>query len=691
MTATAALLTLRSIQALLLLQLVGFGLADESFYLSPPPGKAIGPDIALILIQGASSPPNAYRAVAKAIQAASPLPIWVGVPQFLLDTPEPFRFDAKLREIRRVMEAAGMVANHTVILAHSLGGIFAQQHVVDKGGIDALVLYGATILRKYRRHSQLNTTLTLDGDLDGLLRISRQAEAWFHQTRDASTSRVGDALPTQPVVLLEGLNHWSIASGPPPPNVREHDLPANITEGGGHAAIATAVSRYISALWDSSIERRANAIDATRAALAHTANLVAPIVDALALEGSRRLHPPCDSDYPTNPACKYPKYPDAGVLPPKGPPSPMPPMDCTCGSKWVQGHAQPMMAALDETATPGVHLDSRDAFHDVSDVRPFHLPHIFAPPPGASCTSSPCVITSTSVTMPIYDPADALDTGLAPLSAIELRAKLKSRQAMRQKAGMRHVDFQASDANNTRACADINQAAYEWALRRASPTARARFLVHGTPLLFGDDTWSGIGITGPKWIHDPLRFARTSNGSSVLVTAPTFATPNKNLGDEPFLLTVGYHYCKLLSPARALEWIYVDGLRAEDASDDLHALEAEEEREAPAATLMEESAAGASDAPCCKACEPPRSKYYSVDAPHGFCGEACMRPALFPVFKLFEKNLTDAGGRNASACAMQLSPDDRHYTVYNGTVTHGVPGLSITLDLYAPGPKEVKL
>lgn len=28
-----------------------------------------------------------------------------------------------------------------------------------------------------------------------------------------------------------------------------------------------------------------------------------------------------------------------------------------------------------------------------------------------------------------------------------------------------------------------------------------------------------------------------------------------------FIKTVGYHYCKLLSPARAMEWIYVDGLK----------------------------------------------------------------------------------------------------------------------------------
>lgn len=32
--------------------------------------------------------------------------------------------------------------------------------------------------------------------------------------------------------------------------------------------------------------------------------------------------------------------------------------------------------------------------------------------------------------------------------------------------------------------------------------------------------------------------------------------------------SAGYHYCKLLSPARIMEWIYVDGLRRNDRAAD---------------------------------------------------------------------------------------------------------------------------
>ena len=40
------------------------------------------------------------------------------------------------------------------------------------------------------------------------------------------------------------------------------------------------------------------------------AQLADPVIDALKLEGSVVIgHPACNSDYPTNPQCKYPRYP----------------------------------------------------------------------------------------------------------------------------------------------------------------------------------------------------------------------------------------------------------------------------------------------------------------------------------------------------------------------------------------------
>ncbi len=54
----------------------------------------------------------------------------------------------------------------------------------------------------------LPTTLTLDGDLDGLLRLSRQAEAYFHQVERQGGPDDVRALQ-RPVVILEGLSYWA--------------------------------------------------------------------------------------------------------------------------------------------------------------------------------------------------------------------------------------------------------------------------------------------------------------------------------------------------------------------------------------------------------------------------------------------------------------------------------------------------
>eukprot|EP00928_Gymnodinium_smaydae_P067654 TRINITY_DN50650_c0_g1_i1.p1 TRINITY_DN50650_c0_g1~~TRINITY_DN50650_c0_g1_i1.p1 ORF type:complete len:165 (-),score=28.96 TRINITY_DN50650_c0_g1_i1:217-711(-) len=98
------------------------------------------------------------------------------------------------------------------------------------------------------------------------------------------------------------------------------------------------------------------------------------------------------------------------------------------------------------------------------------------------------------------------------------------------------------------------------------------------------------------------------------------------------------------------------------------------------------SVALANGEPCCKSCEEPMKKYYSVDVPHGFCGETCMDPKNFAIYKKFEANLTLVEeGTEHGPCATQFAPDGSKYTDYLQTVTHGVPHLlTSTLDLYAP-------
>jgi hypothetical protein len=65
---------------------------------------------------------------------------------------------------------------------------------------------------------------------------------------------------------------------------------------------------------------------------------------------------------------------------------------------------------------------------------------------------------------------------------------------------------------------------------------------------------------GPLWIYNYMTYLeeKDSTGRAVMtVKAPMMKTPlNYSIS-----AAAGFHYCKILSPARALEWMMVDGMR----------------------------------------------------------------------------------------------------------------------------------
>lgn len=122
-------------------------------------------------------------------------------------------------------------------------------------------------------------------------------------------------------------------------------------------------------------------------------------------------------------------------------------------------------------------------------------------------------------------------------------------------------------------CKKINQAAFDWALNNAEPSVKSRFESSGEPMVMVDDVEQTFGIHGPEWIQDELVFKRTSDSNSptksrIEVQSWKFVVGNANHGNVPWLVPAGMHYCKLLSPARAMEWIYTDSMRSSAAVED---------------------------------------------------------------------------------------------------------------------------
>jgi hypothetical protein len=332
------------------------------------------------------------------------------------------------------------------------------------------------------------------------------------------------------------------------------DLPAMISS-------SSAIKQFASIIYDF-VGLSSNGLlnDAERIAT----EMADPIVKALQLEGSEALgNPWCNSDFPTNPTCQYPIYPGKSLPPgPAPPPNPLPSDTCVCGSEWVRTTGSDLSADLESSSRPTAIVLSNDAFHDVSDTHPFHLPNIFNEC-SAEDLSSPCTLNTTTVTMPIIKAGDLFDPEALVYSAFELRTKFKSRQAIWSNAGLGKGTDELD--KNTNACKEINQAAYDWALANAEPSVREIFDAYGEPYVMVDDVEAPIGDHGPTWIEEELIYTRVQGGDGkyrIEVQSWSFVVANLHDGETPWWIPVGMHYCKLLSPARAMEWIYTEGVRA---------------------------------------------------------------------------------------------------------------------------------
>ena len=488
-------------------------LAAADVVLKPP--NTTRPHIAMVFIEGAEIAPEQYIPLAQAIQNSSHYSLWAGIPKFSLDTPEPLEIAAGIKRIIGSLTEAGMNTTKVFFAAHSLGGTILQDYLFSNREVGfAQVLMGSFLARMYRNETYPVPTLTIGGELDGLCRVTRIMESFYHSVLKAGDRT--EAVTNFPVVTVAGMSHMQFASGDPPPLVKVEDLRPEISEAQAHAAVASLVNTFISLhLGDpQAFSNLSKAVEATEM-------FMQPIVDAFELEGYHHFKPPCNSN----------------------PPSPA----CLVGSQWSR-RAQEIMGGLKEAR-----VNDTDQFHPVYQINPVHLPHISN---NCSTPTPQCVLQTGTVTQNVYEELDQLDTGFVPISASEMRVKMSSRQAIMEAAGYKNVDFNTSDGFSI--CKVINEESYDWALCNASNVTVARFQKFGEPYVMGED--EGPYNVGPLWILDPLKFKKTVSSSgddTIEIRSPMLRTPL----DFFIKVSAGFHYCKLLSPARAMEWVYVDGLR----------------------------------------------------------------------------------------------------------------------------------
>lgn len=520
--------------------------ADKVLILQPPEGKS-GSPAAWIVLPGAQIDMETYKPLAQAVQAEASMPLWVAVlGTYLTPSAIPPEVGPRIDHVLNTMKGQGLDLEQVKLFygGHSLGSVFIQDHLYKNygskgpmgGKIQVLgqVLMGGFIQRKYTypEWTYPVSTLTVGGELDGLARPTRIAESVYRQK----------GMKDFPVALVKGMNHMQFASGEPPMLVKLRDLVPEMQLEEAHAAVAKIVAPYFEQLANGGQDRLSPV-------LAETAEWVKPLIEAYEMEGNRWFNAPDQIGGPGEKKCV------------KG--------GCPSQSKWAP-EAQKVISTV-----AGWTLTVDNEYVDCSSTpltgEEFHLPII-------SNSSAKKTLHITTYTQANWDDAkpswfawkeifDKIDTGFIATSAVELGTKLASRQCtLIQGVGEKNTSFSVDDLQF---CAITNKKAYEWAQAHAGKETLRRFQEHGQKYVFGDDLPKA---GGPLFLYDRLHFEeKDQDGEKVIeVSAPMQKTEidywTKHFGPIPRPSSVPdpgcFHYCKLLSPARAMEWIYVDSLRS---------------------------------------------------------------------------------------------------------------------------------
>lgn len=360
--------------------------------------------------------------------------------------------------------------------------------------------------------------LTVGGELDGVVRITRIAEAYYTQ------AVLTNAQQKFPVVVIPGMNHAQFYNGTALPT----DLEADVSTDVALSSVAKVVRAFIIQI-TTGVPFPADILNASK-------TYFQPIVSAFVEKEGSWFFTGGDDEHGSSPWAAQAQEWMAEPLP----------------DAWTWTVSNQFRLVSDEEKIPPYY-------------RPKHRPE--GNVTGSRAISSSTVSQLRFIELTVTETKAGLDgwaiikeeklniltalpdDGSVYVSAIEIATKLFSRQKAYNITG---YPSPASLDDGDR-CKPINQKAYDWALQAVSPEARQRFLSKGFPLEMVADEKPNPPA-GPWWIWTYLGYNKAATSLQIKSYYAFYS-----LDADPY--GAGNHYCKLLSPARALEYILVDGLR----------------------------------------------------------------------------------------------------------------------------------
>ena len=128
------------------------------------------------------------------------------------------------------------------LVGHSDGGDgLLDDMLSENSNIKGYILMGSFIKRTYYSlYTSSKKILTIQGDLDGLVRVTRIAESFYHMVKSE------DDLLKFPHIIVPGLSHLSFVSSAPEA-MKLKDLEAEVDEAQALEMIASIVSEFMHA------------------------------------------------------------------------------------------------------------------------------------------------------------------------------------------------------------------------------------------------------------------------------------------------------------------------------------------------------------------------------------------------------------------------------------------------------------
>jgi hypothetical protein len=483
-------------------------LANSNILLPPPAVANVKEEIAVVWINGALCSTEAYKTIATEFQkqaAASGIKAWVDIPNFVFETPEPLEMESAINTAKSVLQQGGFPEGSKYFVAsHSLGTIQTQEFLMkNPDAFEAHMMMGGGLTReKYVNNNdtgltEINTvpSLSIHGSKDGLYRISRSAEAFYHQVENIAPVFKNK----YPVVVAEGVSHASFMDESMMSSyVKANDLMPNMAEAEAHTIVAGIMVSFLNNQLGFDDEEKGLEYQ-----LSTSADFLGPLIEGMKEEGSYFIKIPCYNISTINPDWQI--------------------KQCMKGSPWI-GKAQVINGG--STTAENVVVKSSDNFHRCYSVAPHHLPDVTnnktCVPSDPKTNQEPCELDIFTVSEAYYNRLTPFDTGMSENAAIEIKAKLLSTQNVQMHAGVKDPDFNKLDGDKVH-CQHINQASLEWGLSKAGKNALDRYNKLGTKMVIGTDI--GPLNVGPLWLWTYMKEEMSSDKKTATFQAPYMSTP----------------------------------------------------------------------------------------------------------------------------------------------------------------------